>query len=144
MGQPFLARDALRQRARADHRADPGRSGTIEIAFDLLDHEVIGTASDGSRAAIPLGPMSVAEFHARFVEMVASLGGTPEFHGRPNEVPDPVPFRDDRQARPYDADAVARFFQALVAIAQVFQRFRTGLSARSARCICSGAVSTLL
>ena len=104
----------------------PDGPGAVEITFDLLDHAVIGAASDGSRAAIPLGPMSVAEFHARFVEMVASLGGTPEFHGRPNEVPDPVPFRDDRQARPYDADAVARFFQALVAIAQVFQRFRTG------------------
>src|SRR4029079_18814165 len=39
---------------------------------------------------------------------------------------DPVPFRQDRRPRPYDADAVARFFQALVAMVPVFQRFRTG------------------
>jgi hypothetical protein len=104
----------------------PDKPGAIEIAFDLVAHQIIGTASDGSRAAIPLGPMSVAEFHAHFVDMIASLGGTPEFHGSPNEVPNPVPFRDDRQTRPYDADAVARFFRALVAIEPVFQRFRTG------------------
>jgi hypothetical protein len=41
-------------------------------------------------------------------------------------LPDPVPFRDDHKARPYDADAVERFFHALVAVNGVFQRFRTG------------------
>jgi Family of unknown function (DUF5996) len=104
----------------------PDRPGAVEIAFDLVEHAIAGVASDGSRASFRLGPMSVAEFHARFIDMIASLGGSPDFHGRPNEVPNPVPFRDDRQIRPYDADAVARFFQALVAIAPVFQRFRTG------------------
>jgi hypothetical protein len=104
----------------------PDSPGAIEIAFDLVEHAVIGTASDGRRAEFPLEPMSVSEFHARFVDMVASLGGTPEFHGRPNEVPNPVPFRDDRRDRPYDAAAVTRFFQALVAVENVFYRFRTG------------------
>lgn len=70
--------------------------------------------------------MSVAAFHARFVAMLASLGANPEFHGSPNEVPDPVPFRDDRETRPYDADAVTRFFRALAEIEKVFFRFRTG------------------
>ena len=107
--------------------ADPGRSGSDrDRVRSRRRMQVIGTASDGSRASMPLGPMSVAEFHARFIEMIASLGGTPEFHDRPNEVPNPVPFREDRQTRPYDAEAVTRFFQALVAIDRVFQRFRTG------------------
>jgi uncharacterized protein DUF5996 len=103
----------------------PDGPGATEIAFDLIDHAVVGTASDGRRAGFPLGPMSVAEFHARFVDLISSLGGTPEFGGRPNEVPDPVPFREDRQTRPYDAEAVARFFRALVVIEQVFYGFRT-------------------
>ncbi len=104
----------------------PDGPGLIEIAFDLVEHAIAGMASDGRRAGFALAPMSVAEFHARFVDMITSLGGTVEFHGRPNEVPNPIPFRDDRHTRPYDADAVARFFQALVAIEPVFQRFRTG------------------
>jgi hypothetical protein len=104
----------------------PDGPGGIEIGFDLLDHAVTGSASDGRRAAFALGPMSVAEFHARFLDLVRSLGGTPEFDGRPNELPDPVPFADDRTDRPYDAEAVARFFQAAVAIDRAFKRFRTG------------------
>jgi Family of unknown function (DUF5996) len=103
----------------------PDTSG-IEIAFDLFSHVLIGAAANGRRAEMPLGPMSAAEFHARFCELVDYLGGTPEFDGRPNEVPDPIPFRDDRQLRPYDADAVTRFFRALVVINRVFYRFRTG------------------
>jgi hypothetical protein len=103
----------------------PDASG-IEIVFDLRNHVVIGEAADGRRAEMRLGPMSVAEFHAEFCDLVRSLGGVAEFDGRPNEVPDPVRFSDDRQSRPYDADAVTRFFTALVAIDRVFKSFRTG------------------
>jgi hypothetical protein len=97
-----------------------------EIAFDLLDHAIVGTSTDGRRAGFPLGPMSVAEFHARFLDLIRQLGGTAQFDARPNEVPSPIPFRDDRRARPYHADAVTRFFQAIVAINRVLNRFRTG------------------
>jgi hypothetical protein len=103
----------------------PDASG-IEIRFDFLSHAVIGEAADGRRAEIPLVPMSVAEFHARFRELIERLGGLAQFDGRPNEIPDPIPFREDRRPRPYDGDAVARFFQALVAIERVFYKFRTG------------------
>jgi hypothetical protein len=98
----------------------------VEIAFDLLDHAVVGATTDGRRAGFPLGPMSVAEFHERFLDLIGKLVGTPQFHGRPNEVPNPVPFRDDLQTRPYDADSVTRFFEAIVAINRVLNRFRTG------------------
>jgi len=103
----------------------PDGSG-IEVVFDLVSHKVLGQAADGGKGEISLGPMSVAEFHTQFRELVARLGGTPEFDGRPNEVADPIPFRDDRQARPYDAEAVTRFFKVLVSINRVFSRFRTG------------------
>ena len=103
----------------------PDGPGGIEITLDLLDHVIAGAATDGKRATFPLGPMSVAAFHARFLDLVRSLGGTPEFHGSPNEVPSPVPFREDRSERPYDADAVTRFFHATVAIDRVLKLFRT-------------------
>jgi Family of unknown function (DUF5996) len=103
----------------------PDGPGGIEIRFDLIDHAVIGEATDGRRARFDLAPMSVASFHARFLDMVRLLGGTPKFSGRPNEVPDPIAFARDRAVRPYDADAVRRFFCALVAVARVFERFRT-------------------
>jgi hypothetical protein len=103
----------------------PNGPGGIEIGFDLLDHAVSGAATDGRRAAFPLGPMSVAEFHWRFMDLVRWLGGTPEFNGRPNELPSPVPFVEDVAGRPYDAGAVTRFFRALSAVDGVLKRFRT-------------------
>lgn len=98
----------------------------VEIAFDLVRHALVGEAADGRRAEFPLEPMSVAEFHDRFVGMIGRLGGDADFDGRPNEVPNPVPFREDRRSRPYDRDAVNRFFRTLVATDAVLHRFRTG------------------
>lgn len=59
------------------------------------------------------------------LDLVRSLGGTAELHGRPNEIPDAIPFAEDRIERPYDADAVVRFFRACVSVASVLQTFRT-------------------
>jgi hypothetical protein len=104
----------------------PDGPGGIEFEFDLVDQQVTGAATDGRTGRFPLGSMSVAEFHARFIDLIRSLGGTPEFHGRPNEVPNPMPFEEDHIERPYDAAAVRRFFEATVAAHRVLQRFRTG------------------
>lgn len=103
----------------------PDGPGGIEIAFDLVDHALVGTAADGRVERFALAPMPVAGFHRRFIDLVTALGGTPDIHGRPNEVPDPVPFAEDMRERPYDAEAVSRFFRALVAVDRVFKRFRT-------------------
>lgn len=102
-----------------------GPAGGIEIAFDLIDHSLIGTEPGGQIERFPLGPMSVADFHTRFLELVGALGGTAELHGRANEIADAVPFADDREKRPYNAEAVTRFHRALVRIERVFQHFRT-------------------
>jgi hypothetical protein len=109
----------------------PDGPESIEIRFDLLDHAVLGESSSGARGRFELGPMSVAQFHARFLDLVRELGGTPKLHGRPNELPVAIPFAEDRAPRPYDAGAVTRFFRALVAVDRVFERFRTGYLGKS-------------
>ncbi|KHL26514.1 hypothetical protein PK98_08930 [Croceibacterium mercuriale] len=97
----------------------------LEIQFDFHEHLVVGIAVDGRRRSFALGPMTVAAFRDRFVQLISDLGGTPRFDGRPNEVPDPVPFAQDHRDRPYDRDAVERFHQALLATDRVFKAFRT-------------------
>jgi hypothetical protein len=103
----------------------PDRPGGIELSLDLIDHQVIGAATNGRTARFSLEPMSVASFLARTLDLIRTLGGTPELHGRPNEIPDAIPFAEDRVERPYDADAVTRFFRACVSVAGVLQTFRT-------------------
>jgi hypothetical protein len=97
----------------------------IELQFDFHDHEVRGTAADGRAASFTLEPMSVASFHKAFKAIVEALGGNPRFDRTPNEIPSPVPFDDDRRARPYNRDAVARFHRVLVSVDRVFEHFRT-------------------
>jgi hypothetical protein len=104
----------------------PDGSGGIEVQFDLIDHVVRGQCGSGVTESFPLTPMSVADFHDQFLSMLKSLGASPCFHGSPNEMPDPVPFIEDKALRPYDADAVSRFHRAMVSVNQVFQLFRTG------------------
>ena len=104
----------------------PDGDGGIEIAFDLIEHVVTGQCGNGRTLSFPLQPMTVAQFHRQFIEMVTELGGNPSFHGRPNELPDPVPFIEDEASRPYDAEAVSRFHRVLISVNHVFQDFRTG------------------
>ena len=101
-----------------------GPVGT-EVAFDLLSHELVATSTDGRIARMKLGPTTVSAFHAGFLDLLRSVGATAEFNGRPNEIPDPIPFADDDRPRPYDEDAVTRFFLACAHIDRVFRRFRT-------------------
>lgn len=100
-------------------------SGGVEIMLDLVDHEVVGISSAGRTDRFALGPMSVADFNDRFRRLLSAIGATPRFHGRPNEIPDGVPFAEDRAPRPYDADAVARFHRALALTDAVLKQFRT-------------------
>lgn len=97
----------------------------VEISFDLIDHALLGAASDGGTARFNLGPMSVADFHWHFIELLRELGATAEFHGSPNERPHPIPFRKDTAERPYDREAVGRFHQASVSTDRVLNHFRT-------------------
>ena len=104
----------------------PQEDDSVEIAFDLLEHRLTGSRSDGRSASFELGPTSVADFHARFLELLNALGAGTIMSGKPNEIADALPFGEDKTARPYDADAVTRFFRALVAVDAVLKRFRTG------------------
>jgi hypothetical protein len=109
----------------------PDTPGQIALSFDLRAHELVAEASGGGRHAFPLGPMSVAEFFAQTKLLIAAVGGTPDIHGRPNEIPDALPFAQDTAPRPYDSAAVERFHHALVRIDRVFNAFRTGFLGKS-------------
>lgn len=104
----------------------PDGVGGMEIQFDFINHTVSGRCGTGKVASFPLGPMSVADFHSQFIGIIEKLGGTTSFHGSPNELEQRIPFAQDTDARPYDADAVTRFHRALVTVSRIFQAFRTG------------------
>ncbi len=104
----------------------PGPTATYEVVFDFIEHRLVLLSSDGRREGFALEPMSVADFHARFIAALDALGAPSVFHHFPNEVPDPVPFARQTDPGAYDPAAAQDFWRALLAIEQVFTRFRSG------------------
>ncbi|TCJ39545.1 DUF5996 family protein [Parafrankia sp. BMG5.11] len=98
----------------------------VTVQFDLQRQRLIASCATGKSRAFTLEPMTVAEFDSRFKTAISTLGGSPGYHGCPNELPEVIPFADDTAARPWDAEAVSRFHRALVRIDAVFSEFRTG------------------
>ncbi len=104
----------------------PCDDATLQLDLDLLESVLRLTTDAGGEASIPLGPGSIAGFHAELVAALAALGMPVGFNGIPSEVPDPVSFVEDTAERPWDSDAVRDFHRALLWIDRVFQQFRTG------------------
>ena len=105
--------------------AIPFSGGLFEVRFDFFDHRLVIETSHGASKSLPLGPRAVADFYADFMAALASFEIQPKFHARPDEVPDPVPFAEDRVHHSYDPEQVQRFWRVMIAIEPVFQEFRS-------------------
>jgi len=103
----------------------PAGNEAFQIDFDFIDHELVIVTSRGGRRAIPLRPMSVAQFYRQVLETLAALGvPDPRIMPVPVEVALNVPFLDDVEVRPYDRDIVRQLLTALISAQLVFDRFR--------------------
>lgn len=103
----------------------PHASGrTFQIDFDVIEHRLDVATTAGETRSLALADRSVADFHAAVMEMLDELGLTTPIWPVPVEIPGAIPFADDRVHARYDADAVSRFWRALVEIERVFAVFR--------------------
>ncbi len=106
--------------------AIPYEGRTFQIDFDFLDHALLIGASDGGERRLPLVAEPVADFERQLMAALGELGIQVRIHGSPNEVPDPIPFREDREHAAYDPDAAQRFWRVLIQADRVLKQFRTG------------------
>ncbi len=103
----------------------------FQIDLDLVDHQVVVDTVDGGRRTLPLQPRTVADFHRELHELLDELGVHTPTWPVPVELPDAIPFPDDDVHASYDAEAVHRFWRALVAMDEVFTRFRAEFLGKS-------------
>jgi len=96
-----------------------------QAEFDFLDHQLKISASDGRAAAVPLQPQSVAQFHARVSDALRLLDIPMDIRSQPCEIADALRFEHDTAQRPYDADAVQRFWRILLQADRVLRIFRS-------------------
>jgi hypothetical protein len=104
----------------------PDGTRTFQIDFDLIDHDLQISTSEGATRRFALAGQSVASFHAAVMAALAELGIQIAIDEMPSELPEPIRFSLDRKHASYDADAVRRFLQILVNVDRVFKQFRTG------------------
>lgn len=96
----------------------------FEMEFDFLDHNLAIRLCDGATKHVPLYARSVAEFYAEVMAVLRSAGIEVKIWPVPVEVPDPIPFPEDRQHASYDGAAARRFHRVLLSAASVFEEFR--------------------
>jgi len=102
----------------------PDGERQFQIDFDFIDHRLLVSVSDGRQASLPLAPMSVADFSRRLTGLLAELGIAVAIHARPNELPNPISFAEDRIHAAYDADYASRYWRALLQADRVLKVFR--------------------
>lgn len=103
----------------------------FELWFDFRRHQLVLETSDGILQSLPLAPRSVAEFYREFMGMLRSAGIEVKIWHMPVEIPNPIPFDQDRVHCSYDAAAVEKFWRILLSVDAVFSQFRSEFIGKS-------------
>jgi len=102
----------------------PDGDRTFQIDFDFIGHRLEITTSDGDGRSLALRPVAVADFHAETMAALGDLGVEVRIWPVPVEVPEPIPFKDDRVHSAYDPTWAHRFWRALTQADRVAKSFR--------------------
>ena len=103
----------------------------FELTFDFVSHQLVLKTSDGMSKTLALRPCSVADFYQEFLKMLSSAGIEIKIWRMPVEIPNPIPFDEDRGHASYDAAAVERFWRILLSVDAVFTQFRSRFIGKS-------------
>ena len=102
----------------------PDTERIFQISFDFIDHRLTIETCDGKTDGFALRPQAVADFYGEVMERLRSLGLDIRVWTNPVEIPDPLPFEQDRLHAAYDPDYANRFWRILLQADRVFTGFR--------------------
>jgi hypothetical protein len=104
---------------------------SFELRFDFLKHQLVLETSDGTVRALPLAPKSVADFYGEFMGMLSAENINVKIWHMPVEIPNPIPFDQDRVHASYDPKSVENFWRILVSVDTIFKQFRSRFIGKS-------------
>ena len=102
----------------------------FQIDFDFIDHQLVILTGEGERRTLRLEPRTVADFYQALMAQLAQLDLRVAINTTPNEQIEAIPFEKDQKHRSYDADAVRRFFAALLQADRLLKQFRAGFNGK--------------
>jgi Family of unknown function (DUF5996) len=97
----------------------------FQIDFDFIAHLLLIETTDGTSKTIALRPRSVADFYQELMAALESLGVPLNIWTTPTEVPDRIPFEQDRKHATYDPKYANRVWRILVESSRVLKEFRS-------------------
>jgi len=109
----------------------PYGNRAFEVWFDFRRHQLVLETSDGVVKTLALAPRSVADFYQEFMSLLQSASIEVKTWHIPAEIPDPIPFDQDRLHGSYDPKAVETFWRILLSVDSVFNEFRSGFIGKS-------------
>jgi Family of unknown function (DUF5996) len=112
-------------------RVMPYGKRAFEMDFDFIGHNLVIQTGDPATRTVALAPRSVADFYNECMSALHSLNIDVKIWKMPVEVPDPIPFDQDKVHSSYDAQYVERLRRILVSLDHVFQVFRAGFIGKS-------------
>jgi hypothetical protein len=99
-------------------------SRTFTMEFDFLIHRLLIRVSDGTEAAIPLEPRTVADFYREVMARLNAMGLPVTIWSMPVEIPSPIRFENDTAHASYDPVFANRFWRILVQVDEALTRDR--------------------
>ncbi len=104
---------------------------TFDVEFDLVDHRLVLRTNDAGVEQLPLRPLAVADFYHEVMDALGRLGIHVTISPGPSEVPDPIPFAEDRTHHSYEPADAKRFFHVLSQVDVVFKRHRARFTGKT-------------
>lgn len=96
----------------------------VTVNFDLLEHHLGISSSDGRRTGFPLAHRpACADFYSDFFGALEKVDVDVDIHPEPFDLGDSPPLHADRENATYDPDAVERFWRILGSTQRVLHRF---------------------
>ena len=105
--------------------AIPYKTGSFQIDFDFLDHQLRIETSDSTTKNIALAPRSVADFYQAVMSTLRAIGIQVQIWTMPQEVDKPIPFEQDQIHAAYDPETAQRFWRILLQANRVMNLFRS-------------------
>ena len=98
--------------------------GAYEVQADFIAHKIQWFTSLGASGQLSLRPTSVASLVDAFLDQLRDSGVDAAITLVPQEVPNPIPFNEDHEERPYDANQVNAWWRILLSVQRVMRVFQ--------------------
>lgn len=102
------------------------KSRCFKIEFNFCDHVLRVATNEGVARTMNFETLSVSEFYFELMKLLGTMGISVKINTMPQEIPNPVPFPDDKKHHSYNRQYVKNFHKILLQADRLMKQFRGG------------------